>query len=592
MNRGNGHGGRGPPYSGAVAGQNCSNCSAPLTFEAGQEVVDCSYCGTTNQVRGFANRIRVKLAAGAGAGAAGAGAGRTLGLLVAGLGLGIGIVVFIAARDEPGPTSPASPIIDLSGLPEGKPDAGVAPSALGSSRYPGWIPVAADPAVGGYERFDPVANLPWALGIARAWQADVQLGSIYLDGARTEGVLDLRSNGDWDVDYRFFSPSLRAEAERKAEVSEEEVRSEIRVMVSEGEVTALISKRFSLRGESPPAYQPRCGFGEVMEQAVSGGIATRPTYRVVMHHVGSGWRWAVSGKDIDSVIVQAASCSGTALPEPPPGDAPPPGSDPELPESAFDCSGAIRPAEDLSDLKTGFTAAGWRDTAITALDRRYPDAAWIVRSVPDPENFDVWFSGQGTESWDAVQMGLSAAVHEDVHIVGFGRLQPARYTWLLSQEQALSAPIVSTFHRSAIADDLPPAAASMSYRATYLEGDSGAQGFETLLDEFNAYTWSLLVEAAMVDQAGNRTTSARDGLLTMMLYTELYLARARTSKPAVHAAIAEEAELAAAVVTLWDRAVCALRLAGNHPRLGIEDDALVPLVFDPARLAEIDALRD
>jgi len=285
-----------------MAGQNCSNCSAPLTLQAGEDIALCTYCGTSNRVRALA-RLQIKLAGGA---AAGAGLGVFMAVGVA-LALGAVAVTFtIAFRTTPDP-----PTIAIPGLPEARPSAGVAPSLIADSGSLGWIRVAAPPFEGSWGAFDPAANLDWALAMGRAWSTDAQLGSVYLSGARADGGLDLSARDDWDVDYRMFSPALRESARQMATVSEEIVRSELRIKVSEGQVTALLSRNHRPTAEDPPVYAGRCGFAEVMRAAGAAGLEPRPTYDVILQHVSKGWRWAVSGKDIGSVIVRDAGCGGT-----------------------------------------------------------------------------------------------------------------------------------------------------------------------------------------------------------------------------------------------------------------------------------------
>lgn len=285
-----------------MAALNCSNCSAPLTVESGQDLVDCTYCGTSNRVGGLAKRVLFKL-----------GLGASTGCTVAAL--SVLLLVFVAVyaalttsdRSTPPPTPPV--VISVPGLPAAAPAEGVSPSELAQSEFPGWIPVAAPAIEGSFTAFDPVANVPWALGIARAWTTDVQVESIYISGVRADGALDISSRDDWDVDYRFYSPALRESARQMAEVSEEGVRSELRIKVGEGQVKALFGDYRQSHVDDPPAYAPRCSFSEVMAKAVEQGLEPRPTYGVVVQHVSAGWRFAISGKDTRSVTVESSTCA-------------------------------------------------------------------------------------------------------------------------------------------------------------------------------------------------------------------------------------------------------------------------------------------
>jgi len=132
----------------------------------------------------------------------------------------------------------------------------------------------------------------------------------------------------------------------------------------------------------------------------------------------------------------------------------------------------------------------------------------------------------------------------------------------------------------------------LSYNETYLEGDSGNQGLDTVLDELNAYTWSLLTEVAVADQRpSNMTSSARDGLLAFMLYLETYLLIAREDEQSVYEAISENEDTRQVILTLWDRARCALSLSGDDPSLGIRDGEISTFVFGDRALQEVERLR-
>ncbi len=309
----------------------------------------------------------------------------------------------------------------------------------------------------------------------------------------------------------------------------------------------------------------------------------------------AAWRWQFPAPEPepDPVAEPGTPDEPTPRDDPTPPGIPSPTPAPSgaaLPEGTIDCSPAIFPERSIDDLRSGYEAATWRTTAVEVLERRIPDASWIVGQLSDPANFDVWFGGQAPASWQAMTTSLAAAVHEDVHLVGFQSLQPGRWSYPIDRETLRTIRVVPGFDRSEIAADLPGEGAWSSYRQTYLEGDSGAQGLETLLDELNAYTWGLLVDVALLDQKQGRTSS-RDGLLSMLYFTQLYLARARTEHPDVHRAILETESLRTTIVTLWDRAVCALALSGDDPRLGIGDRELVQVLFGGEDPLEVERLR-
>jgi len=260
-------------------------------------------------------------------------------------------------------------------------------------------------------------------------------------------------------------------------------------------------------------------------------------------------------------------------------------------EAGAGCSGVVFPERTLDEVRSGYSQSNWRARAITALEVRFPGAAWVVDQLADGSMFDVWFA-RGTGDWQTMVTGLSTAVHENVHIVGTQHFQLRSYSYITGREQILSIPRTSTFHRSRIRGELPASLSDLSYNDTYLEGDSGAQGLDTLLDEFNAYTWSLLTEIAFADQRpSNITTSGRDGLLAFMLYLEAYLAVAREDESATYESIVGSEQTRSVIVHLWDRAECVLALSSGIQGIGIRDREISGEVYRPERLEEIARLR-
>ena len=248
----------------------------------------------------------------------------------------------------------------------------------------------------------------------------------------------------------------------------------------------------------------------------------------------------------------------------------------------------------LQDLKTAYESSGWQKSAVDVLKRTVPDAAWIVEADADSGFFGFWFNGVPAD-FSQLMMSLSTAVHETVHHLGFKRIgfQNGRfvYSLALGRDAFYTVPALGLFPRSEIVQSLPVELQSMGYVDTYLRGQSGAQDLVTLLDELNAYTFSVLVDAATVDfMTGLSARSTRDGVLAMMLFVETYLRVARVSHPADYEKIlsSSAAEL---VVVLWDRAEGSLAFAGADPRLGIQDRQIRSSVMSQENLSEIERIR-
>jgi hypothetical protein len=83
-----------------------------------------------------------------------------------------------------------------------------APADLATlSQGGGWKELKVPPPAGGFADFDPVASLPWAMTIGRAWASDAVLTRVDVGKVAASGVVDL--SGEHGSGYRFLSPGRR-----------------------------------------------------------------------------------------------------------------------------------------------------------------------------------------------------------------------------------------------------------------------------------------------------------------------------------------------------------------------------------------------
>ncbi len=244
-------------------------------------------------------------------------------------------------------------------------------------------------------------------------------------------------------------------------------------------------------------------------------------------------------------------------------------------------SGYAEPLTDrppLDDLRAGYTAARWYETLVEILRRRYPTGHHIVTALDDSRGkAAVWTTGQ-TGTFDALVRSLELVVHEMDHQLGFQEgFVPSigrRYYYAVRADLAVTVDVVPTFARSEIAPFITGPLENM-YKSTYLTGQSGQQGFFNLLDEFNAYTHSLFTGYGLHDlYPPNQRVSHRDGLVTFMLYLELYLRQARTKHPADYAALRADPAVKDLVRLLWDRANFILDTTEPIPGLALNAGAI------------------
>lgn len=224
----------------------------------------------------------------------------------------------------------------------------------------------------------------------------------------------------------------------------------------------------------------------------------------------------------------------------------------------------------------------------------------------------VLFAGSPTTA-TAVYRSLDTIVHECGHL-NDGRLSSgANNAYVIQPASTLTctqgdstARGGQTFARSRINTDvfaaLRPACTTGTrgcdfYRNVYLDGDpdnatfeGGDQGMNMLLEEAVQYVNSLATSYAFGDQIAG-STSARDGILTMLWYVERYLHHARTVYPAAYTFISGNACWRDLILTIWGRAWYYLELTRGMARFGIDDAAIESLVDDPVLLDEIARIR-
>jgi hypothetical protein len=155
----------------------------------------------------------------------------------------------------------------------------------------------------------------------------------------------------------------------------------------------------------------------------------------------------------------------------------------------------------LDDLRASFTTANWKTTAKEVLRRAVPDAGWIVDNDSDPNFFYFWFAGDPPH-FTQMLFRLSGAAHETVHHVGFNHMTFQNGGFVaplaMGSNSFFSVPATNLFPRSEILNSLPPDMQTLGYANTYLTGQSGTQDIVNLLDEFNAYVFTTLVDTAVL----------------------------------------------------------------------------------------------
>jgi hypothetical protein len=242
----------------------------------------------------------------------------------------------------------------------------------------------------------------------------------------------------------------------------------------------------------------------------------------------------------------------------------------------------------LSDLASAYanTPMGLRTAVRGIAERRYPIGVAMI-DVQTDQQLSSWFR-QRTTFMDVLN-SFEVAVHEGGHIWDLTMIR-GEWPYRLRDDLVIRIPRLTNFNRSEILT-IHANPAQDSYDEVYLVGQSGAQGFNTLLDEYVQYTHSLASRYCTRDglRAGTRISS-RDGILTMMYYVELYLKIARTQHPADYAAIINEPGHINLIRTVWRRAEFWLDRTASIPALGLNDQRIRAWTYDPENLMEIERL--
>lgn len=275
-----------------------------------------------------------------------------------------------------------------------------------------------------------------------------------------------------------------------------------------------------------------------------------------------------------------------------------------LPDNTGDISGIIAGFDDF----TQFT--------LDVLAVRYPVGVTLVEGgldAPRLGNCITQFtSPQQRNSASGMLQAMSTLTHEcghfhDIASSGRGNAYQVNADLMLtcSNGSYTEVPARSRITGDAYNDLRPPCPASGSYGCDsyaqlYLDGDpdnarfeSGDQGIDMLMEEVVQYIHSLATERAFLDQIGRgASTSARDGILTFLWYTERYLRWVRQNDAAAYDALMGRQCWRDLILTAWGRSWLYLEATDGERRLGIDDADLMDLVLDPDLLGEIQRVRD
>lgn len=144
----------------------------------------------------------------------------------------------------------------------------------------GWELVDAPGMVGTLDAFDVIANMPWAVTIARAWAPDARLHRVDFGRTEKSGQVNLRTIPDATSGYRFVSPLRVAEYENSTALVDSKIVTELMIQVDKDGVKVLKSSSNEYSGEDLPNLAPPvCTLGQALAAIEKAGkLPPRPVY--------------------------------------------------------------------------------------------------------------------------------------------------------------------------------------------------------------------------------------------------------------------------------------------------------------------------
>ncbi|HUQ07031.1 MAG TPA: serine/threonine-protein kinase [Kofleriaceae bacterium] len=148
--------------------------------------------------------------------------------------------------------------------------------------------------------FDFMKWLPTAYAEAKKHFPDAQLARIDANGVGPDGLVNFTIDEDWDVLYRFTSPSAAKKPAGHPAGVKWEPKCMVQIFVEQDDVTVIPMKGF---GCEPAVPMPRCSAKQVWQKAIAKGAPGANAYAELWYGYAGG-KWSF---DIDDVFDEAFS---------------------------------------------------------------------------------------------------------------------------------------------------------------------------------------------------------------------------------------------------------------------------------------------
>jgi hypothetical protein len=245
------------------------------------------------------------------------------------------------------------------------------------------------------------------------------------------------------------------------------------------------------------------------------------------------------------------------------------------------------PDASLADLKSAYSSSKWKTTALSALEKRYPDGYALLFAMKDDADLPRFAN---TSSFPALMESIDTMCHEEGHGWDFNSAlkTPGKHVYWMRKDLALQAPkALGFFARNELLSYITDDATSL-YDGTYLKGEQGSYDFIFLAEEATQYINGLACVTTVGSEVKTYGTSFRDGAAAHLLYVQWYLNRARTKYPTLYGKMKASTEWQKVIRYLWARGHFWTEQSKPFPSFGIKDKQIWVKVNAKENLAEIE----
>lgn len=276
----------------------CSGCGAALGTPTDDDLtIVCRFCGLRHDINQLGDPDAPVVPQ----------TGRPLGgvarAIIAGIllmvAISVGSGLYVAYRAADAVTTRVRDTAEAARQASAERSRPLALAELGTLTEYAWKAVATTPPPGGFEAFDPVAGVPWAMTIARAWAPDAALTRIDVGRVSSTGVVD--ASGDTPSGYRFHSPARLLRWKQETDGGSKSTTATGLMLQLQGtEVRVLIETRG--RKEPPTPEPTSLSLPALLARArTARAFSDRPFYAAYMIFLPrEGWAWYFRAPSGDS----------------------------------------------------------------------------------------------------------------------------------------------------------------------------------------------------------------------------------------------------------------------------------------------------